>query len=159
MPKFLLTTLFFCFLSSIIYAQGYKIDGRIRGLKDSTCYLTYYYENQNFVQDSTVASSDGTIVFEGKKPLKGGMYNVMIGGWQSFDLLITEQKFSFEANLKDIFNTLKFFGSRENDLFYSYQQKSVKDAVKIAELAKKSDTVSVNLMYGLQYESAQYKKK
>ena len=159
MPKILLTALLFCFLPSINHAQGYKIDGRIRGLKDSTCYLTYYYENQNFVQDSTVASSDGTIVFEGKKPLKGGMYNVMIGNWQSFDLLITEQKFSFEANLKDIFNTLKFFGSRDNDLFYSYQQKSVKDALKISELSKKSDSVSVNQMYGLQYESALYKKK
>ena len=159
MLKILLKILLFCFLPSIIYAQGYKIDGRIRGLKDSTCYLTYYYENQNFVQDSTVASSDGTIVFEGKKPLKGGMYNVMIGNWQSFDLLITEQKFSFEANLKDIFNTLKFFGSRDNDLFYSYQQKSVKDALKISELSKKSDSVSVNQMYGLQYESALYKKK
>ena len=159
MLKILLKILLFCFLPSIIYAQGYKIDGRIRGLKDSTCYLTYYYENQNFVQDSTVASSDGTIVFEGKKPLKGGMYNVMIGNWQSFDLLITEQKFSFEANLKDIFNTLKFFGSRENDLFYSYQQKSVKDALKISEFSKKSDSVSVNQMYGLQYESAVYKKK
>ena len=159
MLKILLKILLFCFLPSIIHAQGYKIDGRIRGLKDSTCYLTYYYENQNFVQDSTVASSDGTIVFEGKKSLKGGMYNVMIGNWQSFDLLITEQKFSFEANLKDIFNTLKFFGSRENDLFYSYQQKSVKDALKISEFSKKSDSVSVNQMYGLQYESAVYKKK
>ena len=159
MLKILLKILLFCFLPSIIHAQGYKIDGRIRGLKDSTCYLTYYYENQNFVQDSTVASSDGTIVFEGKKSLKGGMYNVMIGNWQSFDLLITEQKFSFEANLKDIFNTLKFFGSRDNDLFYSYQQKSVKDALKISELSKKSDSVSVNQMYGLQYESALYKKK
>ena len=159
MLKILLKILLFCFLPSIIYAQGYKIDGRIRGLKDSTCYLTYYYENQNFVQDSTVASSDGTIVFEGKKSLRGGMYNVMIGNWQSFDLLITEQKFSFEANLKDIFNTLKFFGSRENDLFYSYQQKSVKDALKISEFSKKSDSVSVNQMYGLQYESAVYKKK
>ena len=159
MLKILLKILLFCFLPSIIHAQGYKIDGRIRGLKDSTCYLTYYYENQNFVQDSTVASSDGTIVFEGKKPLKEGMYNVMIGNWQSFDLLITEQKFSFEANLKDIFNTLKFFGSRENDLFYSYQQKSVKDALKISEFSKKLDSVSVNQMYGLQYESALYKKK
>ena len=159
MPKTLLITLFFCSIHAVVLAQGYKIDGRIRGLKDSTCYLTYYYENQNFVQDSTVASSDGTIVFEGTKPLKGGMYNVMIGNWQSFDLLITEQKFSFEANIKDIFNTLKFFGSRENDLFYSYQQKSVKDALKIVELSKKTDTVSVNQMYGLQYESALYKKK
>lgn len=159
MPKILLTTFIFCFSLSIIYAQGYKIDGRIKGLKDSTCYLTYYYENQNFIQDSTVASSDGTIVFEGKKPLKSGMYNVMIGRWQSFDLLITEQNFSFEANLKDIFNSLKFFDSRENDLFYSYQQKSVKDALKISGLAKKSDSVSVSQMYSLQYETAQYKNK
>ena len=159
MPKILLTALFFYLSNAFIHAQSYKIDGRIIGLRDSTCYLTYYYENQNFVQDSTVASSDGTIVFEGKKPLKGGMYNVMIGNWQSFDILITEQKFSFEANIKDIFNTIKFFGSRENDLFYSYQQKSVKDALKITELSKKSDSVSINLMYGLQYESALYKKK
>ena len=159
MFKSVQTILFFCVITSNLSAQGFKIDGRIRGLKDSTCYLTYYYENQNFVQDSTIASSDGTIVFEGKKPLKGGMYNVMIGNWQSFDLLITEQKFSFEANIINIFNTLKFYGSRENDLFYSYQQKSVRDALKITELSKKTDTLSVNQMYGLQYESAQYKKK
>lgn len=159
MTKSLLTILFFCFFYSIINAQGYKIEGRIRGLKDSTCYLTYYYENQNFVQDSTVASSDGTIVFEGIKPAKAGMYNVMIGKWQSFDLLVTEQKFSFEANITDIFNSLKFFGSRENDLFYSYQQKSVKDALKIAELSRKTDSSSINKMYSLQYESAQYKNK
>ena len=159
MLKILLYTFSFCLLSSIAFTQGYKIEGKIRGLKDSTCYLTYYYENQNFVQDSTIAGSDGTIVFEGKKPLKGGMYNIMIGGWQSFDLLITEQKFSFETNIKDIFNTLKFFGSRENDLFYSYQKKSVTDALKISVLSKKTDTISVNQMYGLQYESALYKKK
>ena len=159
MPKILLTALLFCFLPSINHAQGYKIDGRIRGLKDSTCYLTYYYENQNFVHDSTVVGSDGTITFEGKKPLEKGMYNVMIGNWQSFDLLITEQEFSFEANIKDIFNTLKFIGSRENDLFYSYQQKRVKDDLEITELSKKSDSVSINHMYSLQYESALYKKK
>lgn len=159
MLKILLTTFLFCLLSSTVYTQGYKINGKINGLKDSICYLTYYYENQNFVQDSTFASSNGTIVFEGKNPLKGGMYNIMIGGWQSFDVLITDQKFSFEANIKDIFTTLKFFGSRENDLFYSYQQKSVKDALKILELSKKTDTISVNQLYGLQYESARYKKK
>ena len=159
MLKTLLTTFLFCLLSSTVYTQGYKINGRISGLKDSICYLTYYYENQNFVQDSTFASSDGTVVFEGKNPLKGGMYNIMIGGWQSFDVLITDQKFSFEANIKDIFTTLKFFGSRENDLFYSYQQKNVKDALKISELSKKTDSVSVNQIYGLQYESARYKKK
>lgn len=159
MLKILLTTILFCLLSFFTFAQGYKIEGRISGLKDSTCYLTYYYENKNFIQDSTIASSDGTIIFEGKNPLMGGMYNIMVGSWQSFDLLITDQKFSFEANFKDIFNTLKFFGSRENDLFYSYQHKSVKDALKISVLSKKTDTISVNQMYSTQYESALYKKK
>jgi thiol-disulfide isomerase/thioredoxin len=159
MFKRILIALSCCLFSLTVVGQGYKIEGRIRGLKDSTCYLTYYYENQNFIQDTTVVSSDGTIVFQGNKPLKGGMYNVMIGHWQSFDLLISEQKFSFEANVKDIFNTLKFTGSRENDLFYSYQQKTFKDAKKIEELAKKTDTSSVGLMYSLQYESALYKQK
>ncbi len=159
MFKKLLITLCYYFVALSTFAQGYKIEGRIRGLKDSTCYLTYYYENQNFVQDSTKVSSDGTIVFQGKVPLKSGMYNVMIGHWQSFDLLVTDQKVSFEANVKDIFNTIKFFGSRENDLFYSYQQKTFKDAKKIEELTKKSDTASVNKLYNIQFESAEYKKK
>jgi peroxiredoxin len=159
MLKKLLISLCCCFLALNAFSQGYKIDGRIRGLKDSTCYLTYYYENQNFIQDTTVASSDGTIVFKGKTPLKGGMYNVMIGHWQSFDLLITNQSFSFEANVKDIFNTLKFFGSRENDLFYSYQQKTSKDSKLVENLIKKSDTASVNKLYSIQNESVLYKKK
>jgi len=159
MYKKVVVTLICWSFSLIAMAQGYKIEGRIRGLKDSTCYLTYYFENQNFVQDSTTVSSDGTISFRGEKPLKGGMYNIMIGHWQSFDILVSEQKFFFEANANDIFNTLKFTNSRENDLFYSYQQKTFKDAKKIGELAKKTDANSTNEMYALQVESALYKKK
>jgi peroxiredoxin len=147
------------FISLNSFAQGYSISGRIKGLKDSTCYLTYYYENQNYIQDSSKASSDGTVVFQGKTPLKGGMYNVMIGHSQSFDILIGEQRFSFEANIKDIFNSIKFFGSRENDLFYSYQQKNIRDSKRIEELSKKSDTASVNQMYNAQYELVKYKEK
>jgi peroxiredoxin len=149
----------FFIISLSSFGQGYSISGRIKGLKDSTCYLTYYYEDQNYIQDSSKASSDGTIVFQGKTPLKGGMYNVMIGRSQSFDMLIGEQRFSFEANIKDIFNTIKFFGSRENDLFYSYQQKTVRDSKRIEELSKKSDTASVNQMYNAQYELVKYKEK
>ena len=115
--KTLTLQFFLLFISFNSFAQGYSISGRIKGLKDSTCYLTYYYENQNYVQDSSKASSDGTIVFQGKTPLKGGMYNVMVGHSQSFDMLIGEQRFSFEASIKDIFNTIKFFGSRENSQF------------------------------------------
>ncbi len=160
LPYVQILRFFFCFFISFnSLAQGYSISGRIKGLKDSTCYLTYYYENQNFVQDSSKASSDGTIVFQGKTPLKGGMYNVMVGHSQSFDMLIGEQRFSFEASIKDIFNTIKFFGSRENDLFYSYQQKTARDAKRIEELSKKSDTASVSQMYNTQYESVKYKEK
>ncbi|PWK29443.1 uncharacterized protein DUF5106 [Arcicella aurantiaca] len=159
MFKKVLITLICSVISFLTFSQGYKIEGRIRGLKDSTCYLTYYFENQNFVQDSTVVSSDGTISFRGEKPLKGGMYNIMIGHWQSFDILISEQKFFFEANANDIFNTIKFTNSRENDLFYSYQQKTFKDAKKIEELTKKGDANSTNELYALQVESALYKKK
>lgn len=159
MFKKVLITFICCCFSFIALTQGYKIEGRIRGLKDSTCYLTYYFENENFVQDSVKVSSDGTISFRGEKPLKGGMYNIMIGHWQSFDILITEQKFFFEANAKDIFNTLKFTNSRENDLFYSYQQKTFKDTKKIEVLSRKTDATSTNEMYALQVEAALYKKK
>ncbi|MDI9864045.1 DUF5106 domain-containing protein [Flectobacillus sp. DC10W] len=154
---YLLTILFVC-SSSHLFAQ-YRIEAKFKNLRDSVCYLTYYYEDVNYVQDSAKVNANGVVVFQAKQNLEPGLYNLMIGRWKSIDILVVEQHFSFETDAKDIVNSIKFTGSRENDLFYSYQQKIVKEGAKVASLEAKSDSASMNKKYAIQYELEQYRKK
>ena len=158
MKYFYLLTISFVCLSSQLFAQ-YRIEAKFKNLRDSVCYLTYYYEDVNYVQDSAKVNANGVVVFQAKQNLEPGLYNLMIGGWKSIDILVVEQQFSFEADAKDLVNTIKFTGSRENDLFYSYQQKIVREGAKIAMLETKTDSVSINKKYAMQYELEQYRKK
>lgn len=152
--------LFFCLLASCFsYGQGYHIEVKFKGLRDSTCYLSYYYENQNYIQDSSKTNANGLVIFKGATPLKGGIYNIMIGNWKSFDILIGEQVISLEADPKDIISSLKVKGSRENDLYYAYQKKVYVEALKMQELATKSDSISHYQLMEAQFELAQYQKK
>jgi len=118
MKYFYLLTISFVCLSSQLFAQ-FRIEAKFKNLRDSVCYLTYYYEDVNYVQDSAKVNANGVVVFQAKQNLEPGLYNLMIGGWKSIDILVVEQQFSFEADAKDLVNTIKFTGSRENDLFYS----------------------------------------
>lgn len=157
--KILLFTTIYCFLFSSHLLAQYRIEAKFKNLRDSVCYLTYYYENLNYIQDSVKINANGVAVFQGKKALEPGLYNIMIGTWKSIDVLIVEQQFSLEADAKDLVNSIKFTGSRENDLFYSYQQKILKESAKIALLEPKLDSVSINKKYALQYDLEQYRKK
>lgn len=159
MIKSVLLTLFCWLLLFPSYSQGYRIDAKFKGLKDSVCYLSYYYENQNYIQDSTTIDANGMATFQGSGSLQSGIYNVMIGHWRSFDLLIGEQRFSIETDPTDIINTLKVKGSRENDLYYAYQKKIYVEALKIQELASKTDSTSQYQLMAAQFELAQYQKK
>lgn len=158
MKYFYLLTISLVCLSSQLFAQ-YRIEAKFKNLRDSVCYLTYYYEDVNYVQDSAKVNANGVVVFQAKQNLEPGLYNLMIGGWKSIDILVVEQQFSFEADAKDLVNSIKFTGSRENDLFYSYQQKIVREGAKIALLEAKTDSVSINKKYAIQYELEQYRKK
>lgn len=141
------------------FGQGYHIEAKFKGIKDSTCYLSYYFENQNYIQDSSRINAGGQVVFKGTTPLKGGIYNIMIGNWRSFDILIGEQVFSLEADPNDLINTLKFKGSRENDLYYAYQKKIYQEALKLKGLSTKTDSVSQYQLMETQFELGQYQKK
>ncbi len=149
-----------CCSSSISLAQSYQIEATFEGLKDSVCYLSFYYENEHFVQDSAQIDAQGKVIFRGDTPLEPGLYNLMIGHWQSLDLLVTEQPFlcTFKANAKNILGTLVFTNSRENDLFYSYQKKVLQDTEKINALQGDNPAV-VQQKQQLQYALGQYQQK
>ena len=63
---------------------------------------------------------NGKFTFKGNKELKGGMYLVVLSNNQYFDLIISEQYFSFSTELNNLVGAMTFTNSVENPPFYEY---------------------------------------
>ncbi|GAB3894991.1 thioredoxin-like domain-containing protein [Spirosoma agri] len=133
--KNLLVTLFGLFLAISLQAQstnastqseGFKITAHIQGIKDTTCVLAHYFGAGQYIpKDTARIDGTGNLVFEGKKTLPQGLYiAVMPKGKNPYiELLITDdQNFSFQTDTADVIKNMKVSGSKENELFYTYQQ-------------------------------------
>jgi len=97
----------------------YEIKGEIIGLQDTSVMLAYYFGGKQYAAD-TAFSENGTFIFEGDETLDGGMYMVVLPNQQYFDLVISEQKFSFKTNINSLIESMKFTNSKENTPFYKY---------------------------------------
>ena len=98
---------------------GYKISGTIEGLKDSTVMLAYYFGGKQYATD-TANVVNGKFIFEGKKKLEGGMYLVVLSESKYFDIIVSEQHFSFNTKLSDLVGGMSFKNTKENPPFYEY---------------------------------------
>ncbi len=99
--------------------KEYKISGEVIGLKDSTVMLAYYFGGKQYATD-TANVINGKFTFTGKKELKGGMYLVVLSENKYFDLIVSEQSFSFSTRLDDLVGSMTFKNSKENPPFYQY---------------------------------------
>lgn len=137
-----LLVLFFAFSALGVAAQsgGYRIEAAIKGLRDSTCFLAHYLDKQHSIRDTAVADAAGRLVFEGKTALPAGLYVVSIGRWRYFDILLTDdQQFSLQTDTTNFITSMKVEGSRENSLFYAYNQQMQKrfdDLRKLQQLGE-----------------------
>ena len=132
MKKLLLAALFGLALLPHIWAQsttptaseGFKINGRIKGLSDTTCILAHYFGSTQYItKDTARVDAAGNMVFEGKKTLPQGLFIVVTPKNRYVEFLITDdQQFSFETDTADVIRNMKVSGSKENELFYGYQQ-------------------------------------
>ncbi len=98
---------------------SYKINGHITGLQDTSVILAYYFGGKQYASD-TAFSKNGKIVFSGEKELSGGMYMVVLPNQQYFDIVISEQRFSFSTNINSLVKSMTFTNSKENTPFYKY---------------------------------------
>jgi thiol-disulfide isomerase/thioredoxin len=149
MKHLLLTALFGLLLIPITWAQpatatkpgGFKITGRIKGLKDTTCVIAHYFGATQYIpKDTARVDNEGNLVFEGSKRLPEGLYIAVTPKNRYIDFLIdSDQEFSFETDTTNFVKYMKVTGSKENELFYAYQQQLGKfyDEAKALDLEKK----------------------
>jgi peroxiredoxin len=108
-------------------SSGYRITIKIEGIKDTVLYLAHYFGDKTYLADTAYHSKKGNFVFEGEKSLPGGIY--IVAGQSNnklFEMMIDrEQLFSASASVTDVFGSLKFRNSTENDLFYKYIRANV----------------------------------
>lgn len=110
----------FLLLSSAAVAGGYQIKITIKGVKDTVSYLAHHYMGQQQLID-TARFVSGTLVFDGKKELPGGIYVITLPRKKYFEILVDkEQTFSLASDTADMVKNMKFTGSPTNKQFYDY---------------------------------------
>ena len=118
MKKFILILCLSVFFISS-FSQGYKISGEIKNMQDTTVILAYYFGGKQYATDTTEITN-GKLTFSGNKELEGGIYLMVLPGGKYFELIISEQKFSFTTDKNDLVQSMRFQNSRENTAFYEY---------------------------------------
>ncbi|GAB2524683.1 thioredoxin-like domain-containing protein [Spirosoma aerophilum] len=177
MKKLLLATLLSLASFSLVWAQsaspsaneGFKISGRIKGLKDTTCVIAHYFGSTQYIpKDTARVDGSGNMVFEGKKTLPEGLFIVVTPKNRYIEFLITDdQQFSFETDTADVIKNMKVVGSKENELFYDYQQQlgKLSEEAQALNMQRKlrNDAVSAAMvnkqMSDLQKQATEYRSK
>src|SRR5690606_29739006 len=102
--------------------------------------------------------------FHGESPLKGGIYLFVISPSKYYDFVVSgdEPAFSFEADTANFVGTVKFKGSKENDILFGYRrflQDMNKKAESLSKDAASSPEDKRTKMNGLQDEVNAYMDK
>ena len=144
---------------SASYAQGYRIETNINGFKDSTFVVGHYNGNRTgFIpKDTAKADANGHMVFEGTKDLPGGLYVILFPGngrWIEFIYSGKEPRFSMTTDTADVITNMKIKGSKENEIFYAYQNEIIKREKEVEALQKNDVKIKQ-----LRDEFKQYREK
>ncbi len=115
-------TLFFCLISMMASAQGYKISLKTTSFDSGKVYLTYHMGKNLNIADSGFLNK-GKVLFQKSDTLPSGIYAIVFPGKRhSFDFFIDKtREIDLEADTLDLLN-VKVKGSPENPLFQEYQK-------------------------------------
>ncbi len=136
--KFFLLVCTWVFCHPTLQAQqkdGFLIKGKIKGIKDTTVFLAHYFGyNQQVIKDTAQVDAQGNFVFQGNKSLPQGLYLVSLPKGKYLDMIIAEQHFSFETDTSNFVKNIKITGSKENELFFSFQQQMAQRITQLKSL-------------------------
>ena len=109
-------------------------------MQDTTVILAYYFGGKQYATDTTEITN-GKLTFSGNKELEGGIYLMVLPGGKYFELIISEQKFSFTTDKNDLVQSMRFQNSRENTAFYEYLNYITEKQNEVSPLKEKQSTV------------------
>jgi thiol-disulfide isomerase/thioredoxin len=142
----------FPFIQNHAFAAGpaYAIKIRVKGIKDTVCYLAYHFGDKQYLRDTARVDSKGSFVFDGKETLPGGIYMAVLPDKRYFEFIVSEQFFTLETDTADYVRHMKVTGSEENKVFYNYLQYLFPKGTSADSLKKafgkaktKSDTTAI----------------
>lgn len=151
----LLTATALCLLAlphtNFAQKTGYQIIIHVPTMKDTSCYLANYYGDKQYIKDTLKSDATGTVVFQGKQALPGGIYLFVFPDKRYFEMIVDkEQYFSLETDWDDPIHNMKVKGSADNQYFYDYLKFAVdlqKNSGQMQDLLKsaksKSDSTAV----------------
>ena len=71
--------------------EGYEINVKVRGYKDSTMLLTSYFGQKIRLIDTAYAYNNGEFTFRGEKKLPGGIYMAVSANKRKlFEVIVSE---------------------------------------------------------------------
>src|SRR6478609_4221656 len=116
----LLCILFLLVTFSSFSQTGYKLDFKIKGLKDTTIYLGYYYGESTYIKDTARVNNLGAFNFEGKQALSQGVYFLVLNKTRLFEGFVIgqTQRFAMETSTEDYIKNMKVTGDEDNRLFF-----------------------------------------
>lgn len=98
--------------------EGYRLDFKVEGLKDTTVYLGHYYGESTYVKDTARVDQKGNFKFSKPRKLEPGFYFLVLNRNRLFDFLIGEnQTITFETKKDDYIPSLKIKGDLNNTLY------------------------------------------
>ncbi|MCY7353458.1 MAG: DUF5106 domain-containing protein [Cytophagaceae bacterium] len=138
--KLLIALLFGLAFQATAQTSGYRIEANIKGIRDSTCFLAHYLDKQHSIKDTAKVDANGNILFEGTTALPQGLYVISIGRWRYFDVLVADdQQFALRTDTTNFITNMKVEGSRENSLFYGFNQAMQKrfEEIRVLQMEQK----------------------
>jgi thiol-disulfide isomerase/thioredoxin len=98
---------------------GYDLQFRIKGLRDTTAWLGYYYGETTYKKDTALVDDKGEFAFRGKESLPQGVYLIALNKTRILEFVIGhDQQFKMETDTSGYVQDMKVTGSDDNTLFF-----------------------------------------
>lgn len=115
--------LLFAGVCSLKSSAQYRIDVRIKELRDSNIVLAYYFGDGRYVRDSGQLNSKGRVTFQGDTALHEGMYFLLLPNELYLDFLLgSDQKITIETDTLCHLEHTTVKGNRVSEDFASFQR-------------------------------------
>jgi len=99
--------------------SGYSIQMELRGLRDTTAYLGYYYGESTYLNDTARVNTMGELIFDGEKKLPQGIYFLVLDKTRIFEFIVgSNQQFRLSTSTEDYVKNMKVVGDEDNRLFF-----------------------------------------